>query len=157
MKSLRVKYPLEYRVIGWFGLLIGALLYLISWSENSIVALTIITGFVLLSLYALIEGASTIEMTTEMVIKRNLFGAYGIKWDEVETIQYCVSGDWIGFESMLFEGENKRLSIAGPSGWTGKEAAKSRRWFYTNVRKRGLEIKENVLSAYKFTKNARLF
>ena len=85
-----------------------------------------------------------------------MLGTYGIRWDEIKTIQYSVSGDWIEFDSMLIEGKDKRLSIAGPRDWAGEESGEARQWFYAEVRRRGLEIRESVASGFKFTRNARL-
>jgi hypothetical protein len=156
MKNCRTKYALKNRVVGWLGLLIFVPLVFISWIENVGVAIGIFSFFVLLSIYSLIEGNGSLEITPEMIIEHKLYGRYGIRWDEIETIRYCESGDWLTFQSMVLEGKHRRLLVPGPGDWAGAGGAESRRWFYEEVRRRGLEIKEAWSAAFKFSKNARL-
>ena len=91
-----------------------------------------------------------------MIIEHKLYGRYGISWDEIETIRYCGEGGGMSFQSMVLEGNHKRLTIPGPGDWGGAGAAESRRWFYEEVRRSGLEIKQATSAAFKFSKNARL-
>ena len=95
-------------------------------------------------------------MNSNMIAKQGVFGRYGINWDEIKSIEYVVSGDWIGFETIVFEGDGKRLSIAGPRDWSGSKAAETRHCFYSEVRRRGLEIEEKPSAAFRFSKNVRL-
>ena len=156
MKSCRTKYSLTYRIVGWLGLLFFVPLLFIPWTENAGVAIGIISFFILLCVICLIESNGTLEITPEIIIEHKLYGRYGIRWDEIETIRYCDVGDWVTFESMVLEGNHKRLTIPGPGDWGGAGAAESRQWFYEEVRRRGLEIKKTWSAAYKFSKNARL-
>lgn len=153
MKNCRTKYSLTYRVVGWLGLLLFGSLLFISWTENVGVAIGLFSFFILLSIYGVIEGNGTLEITSEMIIEHKLYGSYGIRWDEIETIRYCGNGE---FQSMVLEGKHRRLNIPGPGDWGGADGAESRRWFYEEVRRRGLEIKQASSAAYKFSKNARL-
>jgi hypothetical protein len=156
MKSCQTKYALKYRIVGWIGLLIFVPLLFITWEEYAGVAIGITSVFIVLSLYGLIEGNGTLEITSEMIIKHSLYGRYGIRWDEVETIRYCVNGDLLTTESIVLEGKQRRLNIPGPNDWGGAGGAGSRRWFYEEVRRRGLEINKHWSAAFKLTKNARL-
>ena len=156
MRNYRIKRPLKYRAVGWLGLLLFAPGYFIPWAEGAGVAFTLVTVFVLLSLYAVIEGLNTVEISPETIIQKKLFGSYGIGWDEIETIQYSLTGDWVTFETMILQGGCKRLSIPGPRDWAGEQSADARRWFYSEVRERGLDIKESAKAAFKFSRNVRL-
>ena len=156
MKNCRTKYALKYRIGGWIGLLIFVPPFFILWTAHPVIAIGIFGFFILLSIYNLIEGNGTLEITPEMIIAHRLYGRYGIRWDEIETIRYCVNGNLVTSETMVLEGSYRRLNIYGPSEWAGAGGAESRRWFLEEVRRRGLEIKETSSAAYKFSKNARL-
>lgn len=146
---------MKYRVAGWLGLLIFTPPLFIPWTENSAVAIGVFSVFVLLSICFLVEGNNSLEMTSEMIIEQKLYGRYGMRWDDIETILFFVSGDWVPIESMVIEG-NKRLVIPGPRDWGGQGGAELRQWFYIEVRRRGLAIKESSTAAFKFSKNVRL-
>lgn len=156
MRSYRVNSPLKYRVVGWLGLLLCASGYFMlrAWSPG--VAIPILTVFGLLSLCAIVEGFSVVEVSSEMVVQKKLYGRYGIRWDEVDTIRYCVAGELMMFETMLLGGGGKRLSIPGPRDWGGGQGADARHWFYSEVRRRGLDIKEDNKAVFKFSRNVRL-
>jgi len=156
MKHCRTKYALQYRITGLIGLLVFVPLLFIPWTQNAGVAIGIISFFILLSIYGLIEGNGTLEITPEIIIEHKLYGRYGIRWDEIETIRHFVAGDLVTIESMVLEGHHRRLTIPGPRDWAGAGAAESRRWFYEEVRRRGFEIKQAWSAAFKFSKNARL-
>ena len=85
-----------------------------------------------------------------------LYGRYGIRWDEIETIRYSDGGGSLAVGIMVLEGKHKRLVIPEPGCWRGAGAAESRRWFYEETRRRGLEIKQSLSVGFKFTKKARL-
>ncbi len=153
MKSYRTKYSLKHRALGWVGLLVFVPLTFFLWTENPKVAIAIIIPFALCSIYALIEGNSMIEITSEMIVQRKVFGWYGMGWNEIETIQFCVSGDdWFIFESMVLEGKNKRLSIVGPRNWGGNGAAEARQWFIQKLEDEGLKSRRTKRPLSSFPK-----
>ena len=156
MKNCRTKYSLTYRIVGWLGLLMCVSLLFIPWTEYAGVVRGVLSFFILVCIYFIIEANATLEITPEMIIEHRLYGRYGIRWDEIETIRYCETGDWVTFEAMVLEGNHRRLTIHGPRDWGGAGAAESRRCFYDEVRRRGLEIKVAWSAAFKFSKNARL-
>ena len=156
MKNCRTKYSLTYRIVGWLGVVLLVPFLFIPWGEDAVVAIGVISLLILLCLYAGIESNSTLEITSEMIIEHRLYGRYGIRWDEIETIRYDDIGDMVTFQSMVLEGKHRRLNIPGPGDWGGAGAAESRRQFYEECRRRGLGIEKAWTAAYKFSKNARL-
>src|SRR5689334_21139075 len=133
MKNCRTKYALKYRIGGWIGLLIFVPPFFLLWTAHPVIAIGIFGFFILLSIYNLIEGNGTLEITPEMIIAHRLYGRYGIRWDEIETIRYCVNGNLVTSETMVLEGSYRRLNIYGPSEWAGAGGAESRRWFLEEV------------------------
>jgi hypothetical protein len=93
------------------------------WPENTGVGIGILSLITLSNIYAIIEGNATLEITHDMIIEHKLYGRYGIRWDEIETIRYSDGGDWISFGSMVLEGNHKRLTIPVPADWGGAGAA----------------------------------
>lgn len=156
MNSCRTRYALKYRILGWLGLVVFVPPLFIPWEKNAGLAIGILSFFILLSIYSLIEGNGTLEITPQKIIEHRLYGRYGIGWDEIEKIRYSIDGDWVPFESMVLEGQHRRLKIPGPRDWGGAAAAESRRWFFDEVRRRGLEIENAPRAAFEFSKNARL-
>lgn len=131
-------------------------MFLIPWGENYFLASVILATLVLISIYSIIEGKGKIELTREMIVKRSLFRVYGILWQEIREIQYGEIGELIGFQTLVLEGANKRLSLPGPHDWSSAGKTEARSFFYSEVRRRGLEIKANPAAVYKFSKNVRL-
>ena len=131
-------------------------LWIAIWPENLGVSIGILGLIILLSIYGVIEGNGTLEITSEMIVEHKLYGRYGIRWDEIKTIRYSGGGEFLAVGIMVLEGNHKRLVVPDPGSWGGAGAAESRRWFYEEVRRRGLEIKQSLSIGFKFSQNARL-
>ena len=155
MKSCRT-YALPYRLVGWLFLVLFVPTWFLIWPENLAVAVGILGLLILIGIYVVIDTNGTLEITSEMIIEQKLYGRYGIRWNEIETIRYSDGGEFLAVGPMVLEGKYKRLAIPEPGCWGGTGAAEARRWFYEVARTRGLEIKQSQPIGFKFTKNARV-
>lgn len=155
MKTCRT-YALLYRLVGWLFLALFVPTWLLIWPENLAVAVGVLGLLILIGIYVVIDTNGTLEMTSEMIVERKLYGRYGIRWDEIETIRYSAGEGFLAAGPMVLEGKYKRLVIMEPGCWGGAGAAESRRWFYEETRRRGLAIERSRSIGLKFTKYARL-
>lgn len=155
MKTCRA-YALPYRLAGWLFLALFVPSWFLIWPENLAVAVGILGLLILIGIFVVIDTNSTLEITSEMIIAHRLYGRYGIRWDEIETIRYSVGEGFLAVGPMVLEGKFTRLAIPEPGCWGGAGVAESRRWFYEEARRRGLEIKQSKSIGFKFTRHARL-
>jgi hypothetical protein len=156
MKSYEVKYSWRFRLAGYVILFISAPVLYIAWVENEWDGVTISAIFTLVGIVGVYESMNTIQIDSEMIIKHKVGSRHGIKWNDIVSIQSDVTGNWIKTETMVFEGNGKRLVIFGPRHWAGDSKTEARELFYSEVGRRELEIKKSLLGRFKFSRNTRL-
>jgi len=111
----------------------------------------IFISFALLGVYLILNAQTKIEMGPETITRRSVFGRHLIRWDEIKWIEHDPS-----FNTLVFQGANKRLVVAGPFYWVGRERHKLRMLMGYQIDQMGLRYKESFWSQFKFSKNVKM-
>jgi hypothetical protein len=136
----------KYRVgVHWLMLVISVLATLMFIGFTFIVLRSVQTGslpgmifFTLLSAYSAYGiwlSRSSIEMTADDIIVNVPYGRYGIKWQEVKSIE--TNGQLVAFN-----GENKRLVIS--LTFASNQAKAMREFMDSQIKLRQIDVKQSI-------------
>jgi len=101
-----------------------------------------------------------IEMDSYSVLYKTPWAHYSMRWDEVERIEaepddpdprYLA----LGKMALVFVGENKRLSMLGPSYWRGEDSAEMFGLLESRIEERGIEVRKSRAALWTFPKNTK--
>jgi hypothetical protein len=152
--GFRVRNPANERVMeqAGEGLRVGArftiglgcvcvafflLLALWSWFDGAGAVSLFFLAFVTLAGYLILVSGST-EMNKDHITYVTPIGIYRIKWDEVTEVEM----DAFYGSAMVFTGQNKVLSLLGPSYWSGKDKERMLKFFSAQIGNRDIAVKE---------------
>jgi hypothetical protein len=91
-----------------------------------------------------------VEMDANSIRQKTLSGRYEIKWDEVEQVEFRQSN-----YGVVFRGQNKILSILGPSFWQSEDADLIMSFIGSQAEARGIKVVEGGRS-FRVPKNTKV-
>jgi hypothetical protein len=146
MKPLRVNivFWIVVAVIGslFFGIcFFGALFTSQPWAALMFIPI-LVPSIMLFIFYG------PIQMDAEQIEMCSLAGTYSIRWTEIKRIRHAKS-------HMIFEGENKRLTLPLPSFWNGKDKKSAIETIDLFIKDSGINLKYSFMADFQLSKNAK--
>lgn len=92
-----------------------------------------------------------LERPPRRLTYRTLWGQYAIRWEEILWVEQDRSGS-----SLVFHGEGKQLSVAGPALWSGKDKARLLDLLNAQIQQRDLLVRRSVWAGLKVSRNVRV-
>ena len=148
-RVLVIKHTLNI-VLGWVGFVFFMLGGVMSWRAGARGTSLVFLVFVALSSYLLLNSGS-MQVNSDSIKYYLPFRSFQIKWNEVKYIEIDRQAG-----SMVFVGENKRLSTNGPKLWTGKDKNDAGKLFSSQIDRHGIELRQTEMAMFRLSKNTKL-
>lgn len=139
-----------HRVLGWAGLAFFIYISWVTWRAGDRRSFLVALGFAALACYFLLNVGST-HVDSDSIRYYLPLRSYRIKWSEVRYIETDVEG-----ASLVFVGDNKRLSMNGPRLWAGKDKMAMRKLMDVQVKRYGIEIRHTQKAVFRRSRNTRV-
>src|SRR5262249_38841329 len=130
--------------------LISLLFAVWSWLDGEVTVPLFFLLFVALGAYLILASGST-YMNKDSITYITSIGVYRLRWDEVREVEI---DPFHG--NLVFIGQNKVLSMLGPSCWSGKDREQMWRLLLAQIETRDIEIKEIMKVIWPSNKNTKI-
>ncbi|MFH2091455.1 MAG: hypothetical protein ABIJ31_03755 [Pseudomonadota bacterium] len=136
--------------LAWLGIVLFSGFFILSLSVGQVLLGLPFVFFIGLSVYLILVSGS-VEVNSSRIHLSIPLGQYEVGWDEVNNIETDIQR-----RALVFIGFNKRVAIAGPVWWAGKDKNALITFLNAEVERRGIEIKQSQKALFKFSKNSKV-
>lgn len=148
-RALTIKHTYS-KVVGWAGLAFCLFLTVSAWRAADLFLFLVSLGFLAMSCYVILTTGS-MEVDSDSVRYYLPLRSYQIKWTDVKYIEVDRNG-----ASMVFVGENKKLSVNGPKLWTGNDKLDMAELIGTQIDSHGIEIRPTEKAMFRLSRNTKV-
>lgn len=144
--------PTWARALSWAGIILFAFFSVMSWQAGDRKTAFLFLIFVAFNVFTLCS-LGTIAMNEDLILYKNAWATYGLRWDEVERI--ALDTAW---QAMAFIGKDKRLVVVGPRYWAGKseEVEEIFRLIDWKIRERQILLDRTQRVVFMWSKNVKV-
>lgn len=132
---VQIKLPLEIRhsrrlrLLLWSSTLLWTILIFLNLTYYTyLLGLLVSIVMILLNLVGEVLLAERLLLDSEGITQTLLFGTHRISWDEIERVRMGSTG-----QTMIVEGQGKRLIISGLRHWYGADAKTAQKFFLHQI------------------------
>lgn len=132
----------------WFTSIFFTIMAVFSWMEDMCWVALFHSLFATIGAVAVV-GLWSYRFNAEMVWMATPMGRYGIRWDEVQAVDFDGYG-------IVFHGNQKRFVMLGPGMWSEKERQSILPVLNEIISRRGIPCRSSHRAGFTFTKNAKI-
>lgn len=139
-----------HKVLGWAGLVFSVYIIWVAGRASDRGLCLVALVLAALSCYFLLNVGST-HVDSGSIRYYLPLRSYRIKWSEVQYIEMDAEG-----ASLVFVGENKKLSMNGPRLWTGKDKNDMHKLMDAQIKTYSIEIRQTQKALFRRSKNTKV-
>lgn len=139
---------LNIRAWMWFTFVFFTAMAVLSWRTGMYWVAALHSLFAVVGAVAVV-GLGSYRIEADRVWMATPVGRYGMRWDEVQAIEF----DGMG---IVFHGDQKRFVMLGPGMWSEQERRSTLPLLDEIIKRRNIPYRSSHRAGFTFTKNARM-